>query len=192
VTVAYTRRVELVAIREDHRGFLYDLFTDPDVTQRVRFSGATIGPEQFNAVLWDSVLAQFVVIGRRDRVPRGLVVLSSPDLANGYGYVSVVTPARFWGTGLAMEGIGLLIEYAFRNWAFRKLYAEAMMDNFRHFESGVGAYFEVEGRLKQHHFANGSYEDVVTLAIYRERWHETGSQTLTRLGARSPDHPANV
>jgi hypothetical protein len=47
---------------------------------------------------------------------------------------------------------------------------EATEESYRAFRSGVDHFFTEEGRLRGHTFWNGSYIDMVILAVYRETW----------------------
>jgi RimJ/RimL family protein N-acetyltransferase len=69
-----------------------------------------------------------------------------------------------------MMGCGLFIEHAFSCWPFHKLYLDVAGYNLGRFRSGEGTLFEVEGRLRGHHFQGGRRWDHHILAIFRESW----------------------
>jgi len=157
---------------------LYALATDPEVGLRLRTRGATPSPESVIATAWDHVLAQFMVEDASTGELAGLAVLASPDFRNRFAYFSVAASPQYMESGLLIDAGVLLIEYAFRTWDFRKLYAEVSGFNLPQFRSALGRYLEEEGRLLKHEFFNGEYWDVHLLALYRDRWFDEARRLL--------------
>lgn len=168
--VLESRRVRLRALRPSDYEWLYDSAMSTSVGFRWRYRGATPSPEQFVTSLWEGVLAQFVVEGCEKKLPRGLVTIFNANFREGFAHISVLSHPDSVGRGHVLEGLGLLIDYAFRVWGFRKLYAESLEVNLRQFASGLGRYFVEEGRLKDHEAYGGAFWDLVVLAIWREAW----------------------
>jgi RimJ/RimL family protein N-acetyltransferase len=169
-----TQRVRLRPINERDRAFLYELMIAPEAGGRVRFAGATPSPEKVAATLWESVLAQFVIEGVKAGEPIGLVAITSANFRDGYAYVSALGLPSAQGPGLLVEAVLLAFNYAFLTWPFRKIYMEATEDSFELFRSGLGRFFQEEGRLREHSFWNGRYVDVRILAVYRSIWEREG------------------
>lgn len=184
-----TRRVGLRTIRETDSHFLYELMTSPEAGGRVRFAGATPSPEQVRASLWESVLAQFVVVGAESGEPKGVVAVTSPNFRDGFAYLSALGTPAAQRSGLVVEGAVLGFNYAFNTWPFRKLYMEATDTSYQSFSSGVDRLFIQEGRLKEHVFWNGSFVDLNILAVYRETWARHTGRLLEHLGATAPSPP---
>ncbi len=151
--------------------FLFGLYTSGDHLVRYRLRGVTPSPESFVRFLWEQMLAQFIVESRDGR-PVGVVSSFEPDFRNRYVYIAACSTAEFETTGLVLEGVALLVSYLFQTFDFRKVYAESLEANYAQFALGEGRLFEVEGRLKQHEYVNGSYQDFVLMAIYREAWRD--------------------
>jgi RimJ/RimL family protein N-acetyltransferase len=165
-----TRRVYLDYPRPSDFELIYELFVNSDTGPSFRFGGRVPSAQHVHEHLWDGVLAQWMVTGIRDGGRKGLVILASPDFANGFAYASALATSQARRTGLVLEGMGLVIDYAFRTWPLRKLYAEVSEPTLRQFARTVGRFCVEEGRLKQHHFRDGEFRDLVILAIYRENW----------------------
>jgi RimJ/RimL family protein N-acetyltransferase len=187
--VMSTERVRLHPITDRHSAFLYELMTSPEAGGRVRFAGATPSPEKVAATLWDSVLAQFILEGTATQHPLGLVSITSPNLRDGFCYLSAVGTPTAQGTGLIAEGVLLAFNYAFATWPFRKIYMEVSEVSYPAFRTGLGRFFVEEGRLREHVFWAGRYHDVRILAVYRATWAEHGTEVLARL---SPNHRSVV
>lgn len=165
-----TRHVRLHTITDRDSAFLYELMTSPEAGGRVRFAGATPSPDKIAASLWESVLAQFIVEGVTGHDKLGLVSVTSPNFRDSYAYVSAVGAPKVQGSGLMAEAVVLAFNYAFTTWPFRKLYMEATETSYSFFKSGLGRFFNEEGRLREHSFWNGRYEDLLILAVYRTTW----------------------
>jgi hypothetical protein len=55
--------------------------------------------------------------------------------------------------------------------------------NMDRFKSGIGRYFDVEARLRDHRYFGGRYWDELILALYREQWHDVRSRLIPGEGA---------
>ncbi len=160
-------RVRLVPLTPQHQGDVLALYTEGDHLTRYRLRGVTPSPEAFHHALWDRALVQFVAVA--DRRVEALVSAFEADLRNRHAHIAVV--ARAAATpGLGMEATALLVDHLFSEFDLRKVYAEVLEPNMAAFGSGAGRLFEVEGRLTGHEFINGRYEDMIVMAITRDRW----------------------
>jgi RimJ/RimL family protein N-acetyltransferase len=163
------RTVRLRPVDGRDYDFLFRLYTDGDHLVRYRLRGMTPSPDAFVRYLWDQVLAQFLV-ETPDGRPVGVVSSFEPDFRNRYVYIAACSIAEFEATGLVLEGLALLISYLFETFDFRKVYAESLESNFARFALGESRIFDVEGRMKQHEYVHGRYEDFVLLAVFRDTW----------------------
>lgn len=77
---------------------------------------------------------------------------------------------QYWGRGYGREAVGLLLEYGFRYRNLRRIWLWCHAAN----ERGIGAYracgFVEEGRLRQHVWSDGHYDDAVYMGVLREEW----------------------
>ena len=79
------------------------------------------------------------------------------------------------GAGAAMEFIAL--NYSFEELGIRKLCCEVFTFNAGVIKLHEKFGFIQEGKFVKHHVKNGNYEDIVTLALFKENWDE-GKSTL--------------
>ncbi len=158
----------------DDVDFAYRLAVDPEVGGAVRLAGAVPSPDQFARAMWDSVLGQWVV-WRKDGDERlGIVVLSSADMRNGFAHLSVMAASEHLHSGVMVDGLAAVIDFAFASWPFRMLYCEMTDDNYATVASALDSYFVEEGLRQGQQFQNGRYQDVHLLTLTRERWAVTG------------------
>jgi RimJ/RimL family protein N-acetyltransferase len=154
---------------EDYK-FLYQLANTPPVSLRWRFRGSTPSPEQFNARLWDGVLAQFVVERLRDNDRVGVIAAYNASFQDRFAYMSMlIKPAsqrRVW----PLEAGGLFLDYLFSAFNLRKVYGETIDFNYPQFQSHFADFFVEEGRLVRHSYHAGKYWDMRIDSVSREAW----------------------
>jgi len=76
----------------------------------------------------------------------------------------------YWGQGYGRESVRLLVQYAFRYRNFRKVWLWVHAANERAIRAYRAAGFVEEGRLRQHVWSNGRYDDVVYMGVLQEEW----------------------
>ena len=150
----------------------------PEPGIRWRWRGATPSPEHWVGRLWDGVLAQFIVVGRKHGQPLGLVMAHRVDFQDGHVYIGALSFGDTRPSPAFVLGVAIFVEYLFSCWNLRKLYLETPEYNLDQFRSGIGTLFEVEARLREHFFLGGRYWDFLTLAMYRRAWEEHGRHLL--------------
>ena len=157
---------------------------------RWRLRGRTPGPAEWEQSLWHGVLAQHLVVRRRDERILGLVCAYDPDLQDGTCSVGF---ARFDdATSPAFaEGVLLFVDHLFATWPLRKLCGESAEFNLAGFASVLAGLAVEEGRRVDQLYVDGRHWDLVLLALWRETWLARRDQLLPgdidRLGG--PDRP---
>jgi RimJ/RimL family protein N-acetyltransferase len=88
------------------------------------------------------------------------------DLART-GEVGLLLLPEHRGQGLGQDVLRVLLRYAFRSRNLRRVHLQTLASN----ERALGAYravgFVEEGRLREHAWVEGAYEDVVLMAVLR-------------------------
>jgi RimJ/RimL family protein N-acetyltransferase len=167
-----TNAVRLRVIRDSDVPALYQSATDPRWSHRWRYRGATPSIQDFVDQLGQGVLAQFIVERKEDGSPAGLVTSYNARLDIGSCYIAFarISKSPTAGGPDMLEGGFLFVNFLFRNWPLRKLYAEVPGWNWPQFQSGSGHFFEVEGTLRDHEYFDGRYWDQYIVGLHRERW----------------------
>lgn len=78
----------------------------------------------------------------------------------------------YWGKGYGREALRLLVDYGFRYQNHRKIYLEVHGNNERAIKAYKAVGFVEEGRLLQHVYSNGDYQDLVQMGILRHEWEK--------------------
>jgi RimJ/RimL family protein N-acetyltransferase len=177
-------------MRPEDLELLYGMATDGPTGFRWRYRGAVPDRTEFVRDLANGVLVQFMVERRATRQPVGMVSAYGASQRDGWAYLAAVSHPTFRRSGAVVDGLATLTDYLFAGWPFRKLYLEVLGYNTGQFGSVLHAVAEEEGRLRGHVFHAGRYWDVVTAAIYRERWQAyraEASRSAARVGDETID-----
>jgi RimJ/RimL family protein N-acetyltransferase len=174
---------------------------DPEIGQRWRMKGQMLSPDMAYAVLWkDAYLNLSIRVGKDPSVV-GLFSVTGFDHTNRHAALSILLGRRLVGSGLGVEAMALGINFTFASTPLRKLYGQVPAYNFDQFASGSAKFFEVEGRLAEHEYFQGTYWDMFIISVTRERWEDESVARLLRDRAQGvgvavplaePDPPNNT
>jgi len=166
----------------DYAPLLYSWVCNyPDEWPRLADRG-TPSPAAFTELLWQSVLAQYVVTTDDGATPIGVATIHSANFFAGLAWVDLVAvdPRRDseYATAAAV-----LVDFAFTTWRFRKLLSSATAPRPTVFSRlDVG---DREASFPRDSLVGGEYRDRNVDALYLEDW-ESGS--LRRPG-KAPSQP---
>jgi|ERR1700676_3909190 len=169
-------RIALRPVRPLDYEWLFELETHPLLIHRWRLTGTTPAPDQFQRLLWEKVVAQFLIVEKATNLRVGLVLMYGLDALNGTAQIAMVAHPKFHRTSLAIDGTILFIDYVFASWNLRKLYGESLGFNFGQFarednrRMKVENVFRVEGVLREHSYLGGQFWDKIITAMYRVDW----------------------
>ena len=166
-----TRRGRFVELRPLSRRdypYLYRLSTDPRTGYRWRFRGIVPREDRFEDLLWEGVLAQFLLVRPKSQKPIGLASAYAASLQHGHTNVGVVLDTQSLQTGAGVEAMWLFAKYCFAAWPLRKLYMEVPEFNLKQFKHAVGRYLHEEACLKADDYCAGRLWDTYILALYPE------------------------
>ena len=178
--------IELVPVTSESYNWIYRAAVSSESGWRWRLRGATPSPERFAQILWADILAQFVMVRRSDRKPVGLVQGYRADHMGRHCYIAVLLAEPMLNQGWPLDGIGLFMDYLFRNWDFHKLYAEANSFNVPQFRSLGEHMFRQEGHLREHSRQGHLSSDLYIYALYRTDWEDSGACGRIRGEVRAP------
>jgi RimJ/RimL family protein N-acetyltransferase len=76
----------------------------------------------------------------------------------------------YWGIGYGKEAVGMLVGYAFQYRNLQRVWLWVHARNERAIRAYTSCGFVEEGRLRNHVWSNGQYDDAVYMGILREEW----------------------
>lgn len=79
----------------------------------------------------------------------------------------------FWGKGYGREAVELLVCYGFQHRNLWKVCLNVHAKNERAIRAYTACGFVEEGRLRDHVWSDGAYDDVVMMGVLRADWTKT-------------------
>lgn len=76
--------------------------------------------------------------------------------------------SKHWGKGYGTETIKFLMEYGFNKMYLNKIYAYTNVNNSNVVKLMDKHGFQQEGRLREHHYLDGEFNDVFLLSLLKE------------------------
>ena len=76
---------------------------------------------------------------------------------------------KFWGKGYATETVSLLVDYAFNKLNLHRIYGGTNEENVGSIKVFKNNKFIQEGILKEEHFRNGKYYDVLRFGVINKK-----------------------
>jgi len=147
---------------------IYELSVEGTNWTRWIFRGGNVSPSDVAArVFQPGVLTQ--VVARSHSGGAIGAHLIAYEAQRYHVKVGIVTSGTWQLTGLPVEAMLFFMDFLFGNWPFRKLYIEMMGSEWER-QHSLGRVFEVEGRLSQHDYYNGQFDDLVIGACSRDRF----------------------
>lgn len=77
---------------------------------------------------------------------------------------------EYWNKGYGREAVTLLVHYAFHYRNYRRVWLWVHGRNQRGIRAYKACGFVEEGRLRQHVYSDGAYDDAIFMGILREDW----------------------
>ena len=74
------------------------------------------------------------------------------------------------GKGFGSDAVRVLLDYAFRHLNLHRVWLDTLATNERGLRAYKACGFTEEGRLRQHEWSDGRYEDLVLMGVLREEW----------------------
>jgi diamine N-acetyltransferase len=172
-------RAERIYLRPAERSDLANFvrwFSDAEVTRylmaRAPFSGA-MEERWFDQMLEKQGKTDyhFVICLAEDGRPIGTAGLHELDLENGSAAFGIsIGEKSEWNKGYGTETLQAICDFGFGKLRLERIWLEVYAPN----KAGQRAYqkagFVLEGALRNAHFAEGEYMDVLVMALLREEW----------------------
>jgi RimJ/RimL family protein N-acetyltransferase len=100
----------------------------------------------------------------------GSVALFGSDELARHAEVGIALLPEARGRGIGTLAIAQIIEFGFVRRNLRRLHLQAIESNVGALRAYEKAGFVVEGRLREHAWVRGGYEDIVLMGLLRSEW----------------------
>ncbi len=105
-----------------------------------------------------------------DGVAVGSATLFGYDPFAGHAEAGIALVEEARGRGIGTAAIGQLVEFGFVRRNLRRIHLQAIASNTAARRAYEKAGFVVEGRLREHAWVRGGYEDIVVMGVLRSEW----------------------
>jgi len=176
-------RVTLREVRSDDLPTLFEIHANLDNwEERSPQPAAPLTREKFDAdtarrreggSVGFSLTAEFAIIVD-DRLIGSCVLMSEDSLAR-HAEVGISLLPSETGKGYGTDALLVLIDYAFTRRNLRRVHLIVLASNERAIASYRKVGFVEEGRLREHAWMRGHYEDEVRMGLLRSEWPATPS-----------------
>src|SRR6266542_755533 len=169
-------RVLLRPVQRDDLPRLYEILSDVETLSLESGGPPVIGPFEGFVAWWEKGLSEGkpspeFAIEFEGKV-EGYVGLHHVDEHNRRTDVGIYLARERWNQRLGQDALRAIVGFAFRHLNMRRVQLEVLAEDGR----AVGAYrkagFVEEGRARQRDWLDGTYEDVLYMAILRDEWRE--------------------
>jgi diamine N-acetyltransferase len=175
----FGKRVRLRAIERDDLPRFVMWLNDPDVLQGLMIGSPLSMPQEerwYEKILEHPVDEHPLVIELQINdawIPVGNIAFDSIAWKERAAEVGVfIGEKKFWNQGYGREAMRLMIKHGFYDLNLNRIFLRVYASNPRAIKSYENAGFTHEGRMRQAHFQNGQYVDVLLMSILRSEWKE--------------------
>lgn len=103
--------------------------------------------------------------------PIGNIALNSIDLKERSAEAGIfIGEKSFWNQGYGREAMQLILHHGFNNLNLNRIFLRVNETNPGAVKSYENAGFIHEGRMRQAHYQNGQYFDVLLMSVLRSEW----------------------
>lgn len=102
-----------------------------------------------------------------DGAPVGTASLFGFDMYARHAEVGITLAPEARGRGIGSEAIRQLVAFGFERRNLRRIHLQAIASNTPALRAYEKAGFVIEGRLREHAWVRGGYEDIVLMGILR-------------------------
>jgi RimJ/RimL family protein N-acetyltransferase len=179
MTTIEGERVVLREIRRDDVSILHFWLSDPEVARYVSLRG---GPqtaretERFVEAQTsgdDPLNRAFIIVLREGNRPVGTTGCYNIDWPNRCGELGIVIGEKMYrGYGYGTEATHLILAFGFQELGLHRLYLHAFDFNERALKSYRKCGLVEEGRLREAHYREGRYHDIVIMSILEDDYRK--------------------
>ena len=113
----------------------------------------------------------FVICRLTDDAPIGTAGLHNLDLVNGNAEFGIsIGEKGEWNKGYGTDTLNTICDFGFGELRLERIELQVYAGNARARRSYEKAGFALEGTLRNRHFAEGRYQDVLIMGILRDEW----------------------
>jgi len=150
-------------------------YNDPQVNQFLLLEERLVRDKTlkwFDAISQDRTRMD-LIIENDDSEPVGIAGLVNIDKNNRTAESFIVIgETAYWGRGVMIEALELLLKWTFDNLALEKIWALALPTNVASIVSMKKLGYQIEGTLRKEKYINGDRMDILRLGLLRKDFED--------------------
>ncbi|MBX0288657.1 GNAT family N-acetyltransferase [Halomicroarcula sp. F28] len=168
----HSERLTYRLVEEEDYEFVQSNWNSPHVWRRMPIAEPLSQAELAQWIESDETLHLLVCTKEEPMTPRGLVYLFDIEPRNGHAELGYWLVPDAQGQGYATEAVESCLQFAFADQRLHKVIARILADNgpSRRVIEPFG--FQEEGRLREYHYSNGEFKDLLIYSILATEWDE--------------------
>lgn len=167
-----TSNIRLRALKESDIWLLHKWVNDPEIVKYTYFFHPVSEMEQKE---WFSSLPR-----QTDKILFGIEVKEGEKLIGTCGLEDInhicrkaeltikICDNKMWNKGFGKEALEILMDFGFSDLNLRRIWLKVMADNERAVKLYKNVGFIVEGVMKEDHYSQGEYKDIIIMAYIRK------------------------
>lgn len=165
-----TKRLLMRALEPSDAPFLAGLINDPDVrgvlgAYNLIFPASVDTEQRWIDAAVKTTDVHLIPTKRSGGAPIGIISLKDINERNASAHLSIILERKSWDKGYGTEAITGLLGFMFTRMNIHRVWLRVSKDNKR----AIGCYekcgFEVEGTLREDHFAHGAWRDSYLMSV---------------------------
>jgi len=164
--------IRLRALKESDSESLYNWVNDPEIVRYTYFYHPV--SEMEHKSCFSSLPLQ------KDQILFGIETIEENKLIGTCGFHDInhicrkaeliikISDKNEWGKGYGKDALQILIDFGFSDLNLRRIWLRVLADNDRAIKLYQNAGFITEGLLKEDHYIQGEYKDVIIMAFIRK------------------------
>lgn len=173
----YSDRLRLRAAERSDLPMFVAWLNDPDVIQFLIMNTplSLVQEEQWFESMQKQPLAEHVLVIER-KVSDGWEAIGNTsfmgiDWKDRQAEIGIfIGEKKCWNQGIGCETMRLMLKHGFEMLNLNRIWLKVYEHNIRGIRSYEKAGFVEEGRLRQAHYQDGRYYDVLIMSVLREEW----------------------
>lgn len=164
-------KVNLRTVEEEDLEFIRDNFNQPEVWKNLDYKipqNLEQEREFFDEVISSDDSVNLGICS--DNQLMGLIELREKENGGGVAEIGIWIAPKYHGKGYGTEASKLLVDHAFNELRYHKVYARAFESNKASQSVWEKLGFEKEAELREQAYRKGSYEDTYIYGVLEHEW----------------------
>ncbi|MFX0117299.1 MAG: GNAT family N-acetyltransferase [Candidatus Hodarchaeota archaeon] len=169
-----TQRLLIRPLTREHVGFLFDHYSQPEVSRFALISFDSLEDAYDFYEGWcnpgDSTRFRLIIVLKETHELIGTICYVNWSRNNRSAEIGYSLSPDYWGRGYMVEALQPLIQFGFEGMNLNRLEATTNIENNQSQRLLQRLGFKKEGVLRQKYYFNGRFSDEMIFSLLRDEW----------------------